>query len=101
SSRGRVRASIRAPSTELGTARARQNRLRTRGSWVQVLPGAPEFKWLRAASEVVSRPAGPLPDLLSTALILPRSRRAERCVSLADLPTVINCGKISPTGTII
>src|SRR5260370_778295 len=39
--------------------------LRTRGSWVQVLPGAPIFKELRAASEVVSPVAGPLPDLLS------------------------------------
>jgi hypothetical protein len=55
--------------------------------------GAPIFNGLRAAREVVSRPAGPVPDLLSTALILPRSRRAERCVSLADLPTVINCGQ--------
>src|ERR1700674_1922346 len=29
--------------------------VRTRGSWIQVLPGAPIFKELRAASEAVSR----------------------------------------------
>ncbi len=38
---------------------ARSITLRTRGSWVQVLPGAPIFKELRAASEAVSRSAGP------------------------------------------
>ena len=33
--------------------------LRTKGSWVQVLPGAPIFNDLRSASEIVSRSAGP------------------------------------------
>jgi len=40
-----------------------RTRLRTRESWVQVLPGAPIFNVLPASSEVVSRPAGPLPEI--------------------------------------
>src|SRR5216684_7446822 len=58
--------------------------LRTRGSWVQVLPGAPIFNGLRAASEVVSRTAGRLRDLLSTGRTRARSRHAARCAFLDD-----------------
>src|SRR5207302_1172715 len=61
--------------------------LRTRGSWVQVLPGAPIFKGLRAASEAVSRCAGPLPDLLCTPLSAAHSLPAARyrCLHVSKL----------------
>ena len=41
-------------------------RLRTRGSWVQVLPGAPDFKGLGSENQVLLATVGPLWDLLST-----------------------------------
>src|ERR1700687_5621277 len=59
-------------------------KLRTRGSWVRFLPGAPKFKDLRAASALVSPAAGPLPDVLSTVRECPHSPRAKRCASPDD-----------------
>ena len=40
--------------------------LRTRGSWVQILPGAPEFKHLDLQNQVLVPPARPLRDQLFT-----------------------------------
>jgi hypothetical protein len=44
---------------EIKIKRATKIEVRTKGSWVQVLPGSPIFNELRAASEAVSRSAGP------------------------------------------
>src|ERR1700681_3749547 len=52
-----------------------------------ILPGAPIFKELRAASEAVSRSAGPLPDLLCTGLSAAHSQPAARyrCLHVSKL----------------
>jgi transposase InsO family protein len=56
--------------------------LRTRGSWVQFLPGAPNFNGLRDAIVALVSAAGPLSDLLSTGR--PRWRCVTPCASPRD-----------------
>jgi hypothetical protein len=54
--------------------------LRTRRSWVQVLPGAPIFKELRAASEVVSPVAGPFFHSTGAPALATRSTATTRVI---------------------
>jgi len=49
-----------------GAAAAARVALRTRGSWVQILPGAPAFKHLEYQNQVLRFLARPLRDWLST-----------------------------------
>ena len=67
--------------------------LRTRGSWVQILPGAPIIKDLGPQNQVLVDSAGPLRDLLSTGSALgnPQNRLAslslQHSVSHTNEPT--------------